>query len=70
MSCYCPLQLLKGDCGEVGVNLFCITRFRMRGNGLKLNQGRFRSVTRKIFFSKRQVVLEWAVQEVIESPSL
>ena len=33
---------LKGSCGEVGIGFFShINSDRMRGNGLKLHQGRF-----------------------------
>ena len=65
-------QYLKGAHRKAGEGLFIrACSDRMRGNGFKLEEGRFRLDIRKKFFTVR-VVRHWnrLPSEVVDAPSL
>jgi len=63
---------LKGGYREVGISLFFpLTSDRMRGNGFKVCQGRFKFNIRKNIFTERVVKRGNRLpREMVESPSL
>jgi len=68
LQCY----LWEHSYSKSGAGLFSLlTEDRMRGNGLKLHQGKFRLDIRKNFFTER-VVKYWnrLPREVVQSPSM
>ena len=65
-------QYLKGAYKQEGEWLFMrVDRYRTRGNGFKLRQGRFRLDIRRKFFTQRMVI-HWnrLPKEVVDAPSL
>jgi len=65
-------QYLKGAYQKAGERLFTgACSDRARGNGFKLEEGRFRSDTRKKFFAMR-VLRHWNIlpREAVDAPSL
>jgi len=60
-------QYLKGAYKQEGEWMFMrVDRYRTRGNGFKLRQGRFSLDMRRKFFTQRVVTLE----QVADAPSL